>query len=75
MTPGIHPMSVSKMLTRNVVPIPCFMKTAKGGNKIFKMIVTNDMNSCFYLVAKWLIMYNSKINVNMLKTLVRCTRM
>lgn len=35
------------MLTKKVVPKPCFMKTAKGGNRIFKMMVTNYIFKLF----------------------------
>jgi len=37
--PGIQPKAVNSKLIRKVTPRPCFIKTAKGGNKIFKMIV------------------------------------
>ena len=50
-TPGSHPMIVSKTLTKNVPPKPCFMKTAAGGKIIFNMIVNIDIVynfKCYY---------------------------
>lgn len=49
MTPGIQPMIVRITLIKNVVPRPCFKKTAKGGNKILRMIVSNDIG---YILMK-----------------------
>lgn len=42
-TPGNQANRVSNKLTKNVVPIPCFMNTAKGGKRIFKIIVNSDI--------------------------------
>ena len=43
MTPGNQPMMVRMMLTTKVPPNPCFIKTAAGGNMMFKIIVKSDM--------------------------------
>ncbi len=42
-TPGNQPMMVSITLIKNVVPSPCFKKTANGGKNIFKSIVSIDI--------------------------------
>ena len=39
-TPGSHPMSVRMMLISKVEPTPWFIYTARGGNRIFKIIVS-----------------------------------
>lgn len=41
--PGSHANAVNIRLMRNVVPNPCFIKTAKGGKSMFKTTVTNDI--------------------------------
>lgn len=46
-TPGIQPTIVSMILIRKAEPIPCFIKTARGGNNIFKIIVNGDIYSFF----------------------------
>ena len=46
MTPGNQANMVSKMLINKVDPTPCFMNTANGGNKMFRIMVSNDMLFC-----------------------------
>jgi hypothetical protein len=47
-TPGIQAKSVSNTLIKNVLPIPCFKKTARGGSKMFKIIVSSDIMNSFF---------------------------
>ncbi len=44
MTPGIQPISVRRMLIKNVPLKPCFKNTANGGNKILRMMVSKDIS-------------------------------
>lgn len=41
--PGIQAKAVSMTLIKNVVPKPWVIKTAKGGKRILRIIVTNDI--------------------------------
>lgn len=43
MTPGIHPIIVNKILSRNAPPNPLFIKTATGGSRMLSIIVPNDI--------------------------------
>lgn len=56
-TPGIQANSVSKILIKNALPIPCFKKTARGGSRIFKIIVSNDILIFFWNLDKCKLMY------------------
>ena len=65
MTPGSHIKMVRIKFIRNVVPKPCLRKTANGGNKILKMMVSKDiiivnklMVVCFFNKTTWLIRLN-----------------
>lgn len=49
MTPGIQANMVSKMLINKVDPIPCFINTARGGNKMFRIMVSNDIIYLYWL--------------------------
>lgn len=42
-TPGNQANRVKRTLTKKVVPRPCFRNTAKGGNRMFKIIVRIDI--------------------------------
>ena len=53
MTPGNQASKVNKMLIKSVVPTPCFIKTASGGNKIFRIIVSNDITYIFYSILRY----------------------
>ncbi len=43
MTPGIQPMMVSMTLIKKVLPKPCFINTANGGNSMLRSIVNTDI--------------------------------
>ena len=53
MTPGIQPMMVSNKFIKKVVPKPCFKKTANGGNKILRIIVSSDIEFDFKLIIQF----------------------
>ena len=42
-TPGSQPIMVRTTLIKKVVPRPCCIKTANGGNKMFRIIVNKDI--------------------------------
>lgn len=42
-TPGIHPMSVNRMLSKKAPPKPLFIRTATGGSKMLSIIVNSDI--------------------------------
>lgn len=55
MTPGSHPIRVNIILKSRAEPTPCFKNTAKGGNKMFNIIVSNDIIeglACFRYFAQ-----------------------
>ena len=54
MTPGNQASNVSKILIKRVVPIPCFIKTANGGNRIFRIIVSSDITFIFYSLLRYM---------------------
>lgn len=37
------------ILTKKVVPRPCFKKTANGGSKMFKIMVSKDITVQFFV--------------------------
>ena len=43
MTPGSHANKVNRTLIKKVVPNPWFIKTAKGGKRMFRIIVISDI--------------------------------
>ncbi len=41
--PGSHASMVKSMLIKKADPSPWFIKTARGGKRMFKIMVTNDI--------------------------------
>lgn len=77
MTPGNQASNVNSILTNKVELTPCFRKTASGGNRIFKMIVSSDMLSmCFDSIQRFTFRWrdlDSKPQIMDYKKIAFCT--